>query len=502
MLAAMGCLVAAFWSLLNPRTLLLGAVVFLFLANYFKRRRPNNYPPGPPILPIIGNFFHMGFKEPHLSLQQHVKKYGNILSMEVGHFSTVIITGLPLIKEALVHQGQKIVNRPVAPIRDLIFKNNGLIMSNGQAWKEQRRFTLTTLRNFGLGKRSLEERIQEETHHLNQTIKEENGQPFNPHFQINSAVSNIICSITFGERFEYQDDQFQEMLRLLDEVIALEMSIFCHLYNMFPWIMKFIPGPHKTVLVKWEKLKLFIARVIENHRRDWNPDKPRDFIDAYLNEIEKHADNPTSSFNDENLIVSTLDLFFAGTETTSTTLRWGLLFMALYLEIQEKVQAEIDTVIGRSQPPSMAARESMPYTNAVIHEVQRMGNIIPLNVPREVTVDTTLAGYHLPKGTIILTNLTALHRDPTEWATPDTFNPQHFLENGQFKKREAFLPFSIGKRACLGEQLAKTELFIFFTSLLQKFTFKPPHNEKLTLKSRIGITISPASHRICAVPRA
>uniref|UniRef100_A0A671DPX8 Cytochrome P450 family 2 subfamily J member 2 n=1 Tax=Rhinolophus ferrumequinum TaxID=59479 RepID=A0A671DPX8_RHIFE len=411
MLAAMGCLVAAFWSLLNPRTLLLGAVVFLFLANYFKRQRPNNYPPGPPILPIIGNFFHMGFKEPHLSLQQHVKRYGNILSMEVGHFSTVIITGLPLIKEALVHQDQKFVNRAVTLVRDHIFKNNGLIMSNGQVWKEQRRFTLTTLRNFGLGKRSLEERIQEETQHLNQTIEEENGQPFNPHFQINSAVSNIICSITFGERFEYQDDQFQEMLRLLDEVIALEMSIFCHLHNMFPWIMKFIPGPHKTVLVKWEKLQLFIARVIENHRRDWNPDKPRDFIDAYLNEIEKHADNPTSSFNDENLIVSTLDLFFAGTETTSTTLRWGLLFMALYPEIQEKVQAEIDTVIGRSQPPSMAARESMPYTNAVIHEVQRMGNIIPLNVPREVTVDTTLAGYHLyviPDLTLVFSPLCGL----------------------------------------------------------------------------------------------
>lgn len=56
-----------------------------------------------------------------------------------------------------------------------------------------------------------------------------------------------------------------------------------------------------------------------------------------------------------------------------------------------------------------------------------------------------LSLFCLLQGTIILTNLTALHRDPTEWATPDTFNPEHFLENGQFKKREAFLPFSIGK---------------------------------------------------------
>ncbi|XP_055259214.1 cytochrome P450 2J2-like [Moschus berezovskii] len=175
--------------------------------------------------------------------------------------------------------------------------------------------------------------------------------------------------------------------------------------------------------------------------------------------------------------------------------------MALYPEIQEKVQAEIDRVLGQSQKVSTAARESMPYTNAVIHEVQRMGNIVPMNVPREVTVDTTLNGYHLVKGSLVLTNLTALHRDPAEWATPDTFNPEHFLENGQIKKRESFLPFSIGKRMCLGEQLARTELFIFFTSLLQKFTFRPPENEKLSLKFRASLTNSPVSYRLCAIPR-
>ncbi|XP_017399517.1 cytochrome P450 2J2 isoform X3 [Cebus imitator] len=397
MLAAMGSLAAALWAVLSPRTLLLGTVAFLLFSDFFKRRRPKNYPPGPWGLPFFGNFFHVDFEKSHLDIQLFVKKYGNLFSLELGNISAVLITGLPLIKEALIHMDQNFGSRPVTPIRERIFKKNGLIMSNGQVWKEQRRFTLTALRNFGLGKKSLEERIQEEAHHLTEAIKEENGQPFDPHFKINNAVSNIICSITFGKRFEYQDGQFQELLKLLDEVIRLEASKTCQLYNIFPWIMKLLPGPHQTLFSHWEKLKLFVSHMIEKHRRDWNPAETRDFIDAYLKEMSKHTDNPTSSFHEENLICSALDLFLAGTETTSTTLRWALLYMALYPEIQEKVQAEIDGVIGHGQQPSTAVRESMPYTNAVIHEVQRMGNIIPLNVPREVTVDSTFAGYHLPK---------------------------------------------------------------------------------------------------------
>uniref|UniRef100_A0A4X1WB90 Cytochrome P450 2J2 n=1 Tax=Sus scrofa TaxID=9823 RepID=A0A4X1WB90_PIG len=502
MLAPMGSLAEVLCTALHPLTFLLSAVAVLIFADFLKRRRPKNYPPGPLSLPFVGNFFHLDFEKGHLSLQRFVKKYGNLFSLDFGDLPSVVVTGLPLIKEVLVHHDQNFMNRPIVPIREHVFKKNGLIMSSGQVWKQQRRFTLTTLRNFGLGKKSLEERIQEEAQYLIQAVREENGQPFDPHFKINNAVSNIICSITFGERFDYQDDQFQELLRLLDEVTCQEPSTQCQFYNVFPRIMKFLPGPHQTLFSNWEKLKVFVARMIENHRTDWNPAEARDFIDAYLQEIEKHKGDATSSFHEENLIFTTLDLFFAGTETTSTTLRWGLLFMAMYPEIQEKVQAEIDRVLGQSQQPSIAARECMPYTNAVIHEVQRMGNIIPMNVPREAAEGTTLAGYHLPKGTMVLTNLTALHRDPAEWTTPDRFNPEHFLENGQFKKREAFLPFSIGKRACLGEQLARTELFVFFTSLLQKFSFRPPDNEKLSLKFRVGLTLSPVTSRICAVPRA
>uniref|UniRef100_H9H5W2 Uncharacterized protein n=1 Tax=Monodelphis domestica TaxID=13616 RepID=H9H5W2_MONDO len=103
------------------------------------------------------------------------------------------------------------------------------------------------------------------------------------------------------------------------------------------------------------------------------------------------------SFSEDNLVSCTLDLFLAGTETTSTTLRWALLYMALCPEIQGKIQAEIDRVVGQSRLPTMADRENMPYTNAAVHEIQRMGNIVPFNVPRMSTVDTTVAGYHVPK---------------------------------------------------------------------------------------------------------
>ena len=503
MFATIGCLVSNICSEIHLWTLLLAALTLLLLVDYIKNRHPKNYPPGPWRLPFVGNLFQfdLDVSHLHLGIQPFVKKYGNLISLDFGTIPSVIISGEPLIKEALTCMGQNFLKRPILAARQHIFKNNGIISSSGQTWKEQRRFTLMILKNFGLGKKSLEQRIQDEAHHLVEAIAEEKGRPFDPHFMINNAVSNIICSITIGERFEYEDNQFQELLKLADETLCLEASKVLMLYNVFPSIFKYLPGPHQKLFSNWEKLKLFFSHVMDSHRKDWNPSAPRDFIDAFLTEMAKYSDKTTTSFNEENLICTTLDLFFAGTETTSTALRWALLYITVNPEVQEKVHSEIDRVIGQGRHPTIDDRDSMPYTNAVIHEVLRMGNIIPLNVPREVEADITLAGFHMPKGTMVLTNLTALHRDPKEWATPDVFNPEHFLENGQFKKRESFLPFSVGKRGCPGEQLARSELFTFFTALMQKFTFKPPINEKLSLNFKMGVALSPVSYCICAVPR-
>ncbi|XP_067157424.1 cytochrome P450 2J2-like [Apteryx mantelli] len=486
-------------SSMSVQTLLVFLGVFLLVADYMKRRKPKNFPPRPFPLPFLGHVLSLNFRDPMKAMQKHTEKYGEIFNMEVGSMSYVFVNSFQMVKEVLVNQGENFLDRPEMPLDLEVFSSRGLISSNGHTWKQQRRFALSTLRNFGLGKRSLEERIQEECQYLTNALGEEQGHPFDPHFKVNNAVSNIICSVTFGNRFEYHDEHFQKLLHLLDDVMKLHGHPLSQLYGFFPSVMKYLPGPHQTLRKNWKLLKGFVYDMIAKHKEDLHPSKSRDFIDSYLQEMVK--DDGGGCFCEENLASCMLDLFFAGTETTSTTIRWALLYMAKYPEIQAHVQAEIDAVVGQSRQPALEDRASMPYTNAVIHEVQRISNIIPVGAPRLTTRDTMLGGFLVPKGTVLMLNFTSVLFDKKEWETPDAFNPEHFLKDGQFWRREAFLPFSLGKRACLGEQLARMELFLFFTALLQKFTFQPPPDEALSFRWSLGITRQPQAYRIRAVPR-
>ncbi|NXK03470.1 CP2J2 protein, partial [Herpetotheres cachinnans] len=487
------------WESISFQVLLVFLTVFLLVASYMKQRQPKHFPPSPFSLPFIGHMYLLNFNSPQVTVQKLSEKYGAIFKMQLGTTLFVFVNGLRMVKEVLVNQGENFIDRPEIPVDKEIFSKMGLAFSNGHLWKQQRRFALTTLRNLGLGKRSLEERIQEECRCLVDVFGDEQGKPFNPHFKISNAVSNIICSITFGNRFDYQDEDFQKLLKLMDETASLHGAIMSQLYNSFPSIIKFFPGSHQTIYKNWKLLKSFVKEKIDKHKEDWNLSDNQDFTSSYLQEIAK--DNDDGTFQEKNLVACASDLLFAGTETTSTTIRWALLYMAMYPEIQARVQTEIDTVIGQLRQPALEDRNNMPYTNAVIHEVQRKGNIIPFNVPRQAVKDTVLDGFHIPKGTILLTNLTSVMFDKNEWETPDTFNPGHFLKDGQFWKRESFMPFSIGKRACLGELLARSELFLFFTALLQKFTIQAPLDTTLSLQSKLGITLAPQPYKICAVPR-
>ncbi|XP_055404512.1 vitamin D 25-hydroxylase isoform X6 [Bubalus kerabau] len=167
-----------------------------------------------------------------------------------------------------------------------------------------------------------------------------------------------------------------------------------------------------------------------------------------------------------------------------------------------QVQKEIDLIIGPSGKPSWDDKCKMPYTEAVLHEVLRFCSIVPLGIFHATSEDAVVRGYSIPKGTTVITNLYSVHFDEKYWRDPEIFYPERFLDSsGHFAKKEALIPFSLGRRHCLGEQLARMEMFLFFTALLQRFHLHFPHELVPNLKPRLGMTLQPQPYLICAERR-
>ncbi|NXF85017.1 CP2DE protein, partial [Eubucco bourcierii] len=436
------------------------------------------------------------------------KKYGNIYNLQNCWTNVVVLNGYKAVKEALVHKSEDFADRPYFPMYEHLGygkKYQGKSLGNaeyGHIWKEQRRFTLTTLRNFGMGKKSLEERVVEEARFLCSAVNSEEGRPFDLHLLVTNAVVNVICTTIFGERFHYGDEMLKKLLKVSENSLNEETGFLAQLLNAVPILLR-IPGVIQKVFGEQKAFMNYIDVFINKHMETWDPDHTRDFTDVFLKEMKKGKEAEENGFTYDNLRLVAADLFGAGTETTSTTLRWAVLYMLLHPEVQRKVQDDIDKVIGRDRPPTMADQLNMPYTNAVIHEVQRYGDIVPAGLPHMTYRDTELQGFFIPKGTTVITNLSSVLKDEMVWEKPNEFYPEHFLDaNGQFVKREAFLPFSAGRRVCLGEQLARMELFLFFTSLLQKFTFVLPKDQpKPREDGCFALTNTPHPYLVQAIPR-
>ncbi|XP_015676190.1 cytochrome P450 2K6-like [Protobothrops mucrosquamatus] len=479
------------------------AVMFLLKKGSSWNNRSPNLPPGPRTIPILGNLHMVDLKRPYRTMMELSKKYGPIFRIRLGFQEMVVLTGYETVKEALVNQADAFAERASVPFLEHFSKGFGLVFSHGENWKVMRRFTLSTLRDYGMGRRTIEDKIIEECSVLTKTIKTYAGKPFEVTTIMTAAVSNIIVSILFGKRYDYEDATFLRLMNIISENIRLSGSPNISLYNMFP-TLGFLLGFHKRVMNNRKEFHDFIQSTFIEYLKKLDENDQRSFIDSFLIRQREESKKMTNGyFHNENLKATSGNLFAAGTETTASTLRWAILLMMKYPEIQSKVQEEIAKEIGVRQPGT-EDRAKMPYTNAVIHEIQRFADIVPTNLPHATTMDITFKGFFIPKGMQIVPLLSSVLHDESQWEKPYEFYPEHFLDSeGKFVKRDAFMPFSAGRRVCAGENLAKMELFLFFTSLLQKFTFQiPPGTSKddLDLTPAVGITTPPMPYKTCAIP--
>ncbi|XP_068136241.1 cytochrome P450 2B19-like isoform X2 [Hyperolius riggenbachi] len=438
----------------NPVTTVLSIVTLLFLAMLLygqKKKIHPNYPPGPPRWPIIGNMHMINTKTPHLTFLELAAKYGSVFSVRLGTLESVILCGYETVKDALINHAEEFSDRPELQVFMDISRGHGVSFCSGNNWKVMRRFTLSTLRSLGMGSRTLEDKIIEECKCLVQAMKAYKGRPFENTMILNAAVANIIVSILISHRFSYDDPKLQKLLIAVDDIFRKSGTPMALLYNAFPSLFRWLPGSHREISGSADELRSFVNETFTNQRSQLDINDESNFIDVFLVKQKEEKPNPELYFHDANLTSLIVELFGAGTETTASTLQWGLLLLMKYPEIQKTVQNEIEKVIG-SREPNLVHRKQMPYTDAVIHEIQRFADLGPMTLPHCTSQDVTFKGFFIPKGTQVIPLLHSVLRDKEHFEKPDEFYPQHFLDSdGNFLKNEACIPFS----ADLGGRLHK-----------------------------------------------
>ncbi len=449
---------------LDIQTALLGVLVLLVLV--WMTRKPKNLPPGPLRVPIIGSVVAVVWEalrrgtDPYRVFARLAEKYGPVFHVKIFNKTIVVLNDYASVREAFVNP--KLSDRPKLLLNDFL-KSEGVATASGERWVELRRFCLTVLRSFGVGRSSFEEQIGTEAEALMDEMVKFDGKSFNPKPFLSNAVSNVICAVVLGQRYEYSDRRFQELLSLLSRNFQLLGPAGFLKMTFFSRHIRHVPfSGMNEVSNNFESLARFIKNIINTHRENFDADNVNDFTDAYLLEIqgsseEKASDGATNGtathkstkqwhLSECNMIGTIVNLFAAGTETTATTLQWSILYMMAYPDIQKRVHAEIDATVGRNRLPRLADKPELNFTYAVVLEVQRMASITPIGVPHCASEDTKIHGFNIPKGALLIPNLWNIFRDPSLWPEPEKFKPERFLNaEGKAVKPEELIPFSTGE---------------------------------------------------------
>ncbi|KAK8390851.1 hypothetical protein O3P69_010518 [Scylla paramamosain] len=463
-------------------------------------------PPGPKGLPLIGNVLDLLKEDSVIYFTRLAEQYGPFYSVQLGGRRVVVLSSSHWLNQAFVRQGDMFNHRPRGTVLSFIMGGKGIADAEDTVWRDSRRFTLHVLRDFGMGKRSVENYVNRELQDFMEVTQKSVGRAYNPHYDLATSVLNIVWHMFVGERFQMGDNTLRWIVDSLELSLTLvEQGGFL---NYMP-LLQFIGTFMKPRAVKVGRNVLhrltYISELIAKHKATLDdPDRDFDLMYEFLLQQRKELRQGKTDtiFTDNQLKWLLSDLFIVGLDTTVTTLRWCFLFLVRQQDVQRRVFKEVEATIGLDRQPTYEDRLKMPYTEAFINEVFRFGSITPLAVHASPE-ETTLGGYRIPKRTWVIGNLYGIHWDKKVWGDPENFRPERFLnEAGEFVRSEHVLPFSVGRRNCLGESLARIEIFLFLTSMLQKYEFGVAEGfEKPSTNFRCGVTLNPCEYHILLTER-
>nr|AJG01372.1 cytochrome P450 33C4 [Bursaphelenchus xylophilus] len=390
-------------------------------------------------------------------------------------------------------QGDKFEDRP--PDAELMRYSKGIhygiINNNGDLWKSQRRFALQVLRDFGLGKDLMEQRVLAECEDLVRNLEEDAAGGVEEHSitcEVDIAIGSVINSVLFGYRYNKENvEEFEDLKRrafIFLQVLGYPTVMVCRLnpnfYEKIPILGRYVKQSREV----GHHLMDFFAQRVKQHMKDLESEdmeslEVTDMVAAFLKE-KANLDrlNQPHYFTLEQLYGFCFDIWIAGQETTSNTIGWGLAYLIMNPQVQRKIHEELDRVVGSERMITIADRANLNYLHATCLEIHRIANLLPSNIPHAVTEDLNFEGYFLPKETAIVPLISVVLYDSNIFPEPYRFNPERFLdEDGNVRKIKEFAPFSIGKRVCLGENLARMEVFLVIANLMNRLELLPGKEE-------------------------
>ncbi|NWY57513.1 CP1A5 protein, partial [Chionis minor] len=465
-------------------------------------------PPGPRGYPILGNVLELR-KDPHLALTRLSQKYGDVMEVRIGTRPVLVLSGLETIRQALVKQGEDFIGRPDLYTFRNIADGQSLAFSpdSGEVWKARRKLAQNALKTFSIAPSPtssstclLEEHVSKEADYLVtkflQLMDEKKRFDLNRYLVV--SVANVICAMCFGKRYDHNDQELLDIVNVSEQFG--DVAAAGNPADFIP-VLQYLPSHAMSLFKSFNKRFLsFLQKIVKEHYETYDKDNIRDITDTLIEQcMEKKVEANTATRIPKEKIVNLVnDLFGAGFDTVTTALSWSLMYLTRYPHIQKKIQEELDQTIGQERRPRLSDRGMLPYTEAFILETFRHSSFLPFTIPHSTTTDTVLNGYHIPKDRCVFVNQWQVNHDEKLWKDPLAFKPERFLnaEGTEVNKvvGEKVLVFGLGKRRCIGEPIARWQVFLFLSTLLQQLEFSVCDGKKVDMTPLYGLVLK---HKRC-----
>ncbi|KAK1409063.1 hypothetical protein QVD17_41346 [Tagetes erecta] len=479
--------------------LVLSTIIFIlvFLLHAINHRNRKLLPPGPLGLPVIGNLLDLGPK-PHESLAKLSKKHGPFMTIRLGSITSVVASTPEAAREILQRNDEACSGRIVPDAVTALDEHEAAVLwiPANEEWRSIRKALNTYLTHqhkldtlCGLRQKVVDGMLE----FVEGKMKLAGGDEVVDIGKLAFAVAlNQMSNTCLSQNVtSYESDDIGGFKTAVKTLMEVDGKF--NIADIFPVLKPLDPQKIRRqakAAYDWfdNVTQAFINQRLKH--RDSNLHRFGDMLDSLLDYSQQHQPH----FNLKHIKILLVDLFLAGTETSSNTTEWVMTELLLNPAMFSRVREEVSTIVGKDGKIQEAKILDLPYLHAVIKETMRLHLSVPLLVPHKTETEVKLAGgkYIVPKNTQILVNAWAIARDPRYWENPTMFKPERFLENEVDYKGQhfEFIPFGSGRRMCPGIPLAHRVVSLMVASFVYHFDWKLPHaREEMDMNDIFGLTL-------------